>query len=252
MNKKPKYRFASVSFANAVPFTQYLPSVSPGCHIIYDPPSKLCDLLVKGTVDAALVPVVDLFNNPSLKAIGDIGICARGATTSTLLKCYRPLEDVYTVMKDSASSTSNALAEILFARHFNVSVKMQDFSVDGASDAKIAIGDRALLSKPAQCGDYDLSGEWYAMTGKPFVFAVWACRNDCQHATELVEILTESLKLGEGEVNHLAEIQAERLNLPAEQCREYLSSIIRYRLEKDDLEGMELFREMYAESRGEC
>lgn len=249
MSNKNAFTFASVSFANAVPFTHFLPSVCPGSRSVFDPPAKLADLLLKGVVDAALIPVVDLFLNPSLRVLDDIGISASGATTSTLIKCYRPLSEVNIVMKDRRSSTSNVLAAILFEKQLNVAVTMEEFCEGKDVDAEIVIGDRALCLDPAPFGDYDLSEEWLDMTGLPFVFAVWACRNDCPHSNELSLILHNSLDKGQGHIDEIAAIQAERLSLPIEQCREYLSDIIRYRLGDNELKGMELFRTMVQEYR---
>ncbi len=251
MNKENTFTFASVSFANAVPFTHFLQSVSPTSHVVYDPPAKLADLLLEGAVDAALVPVFDLFANPSLKMVDNIGISANGSTTSTLLKCYCPLHEVEEVMEDKYSSTSNALAAILMPKHLNISAQMKIFTEGAEVDAEVLIGDRALCSELAPFGDYDLSGEWQAMTGLPFVFAVWACRDECQYSDELAKILRDSLDMGEKHIDEIADAQAERLKLPSGQCREYLSDIICYRLGEEELKGMAFFKKMLENGEGE-
>jgi len=95
-----------------------------------------------------------------------------------LLKCDVPVAQVRSVMKDPASATSNALAELLLRRHFRRDVVMEPFREGAVVDAAVVIGDRALVSAPAPGGDIDLATAWKELTGLPFVFAVWAYRRD--------------------------------------------------------------------------
>ena len=250
-HKKDSYTFASVAYANAAPMTTSMQTVCPDSQVIYDAPSRLAERLLQGTVDAALIPVVDLFANPSLEMIDHIGICADGNVTSVLLKCYRPLKDIRTIAKDPCSHTSNALAAILMKHHFNVAPEFGSFSESQSPNAKIVIGDKALCSSPAPHGDYDLAGEWKTMTGLPFVFAVWACRNDCPYSPELARILQVSLEKGREMIDQLADAQAQRLGIPLEQCKEYLTNIIQYHLGQLEIDGMNMFKQMLATDHGD-
>ena len=238
------YSFASVAFANATPLSAYITAVAPTAHVRHEKPASLVSLLLKGDTDAALIPVVDLFKNPSLKMIDRIGISADGAVTSVLLKCDKPLDEVRTVAKDAASHTSNALAQLLLTNHFQSSARMLEPEDQRPTDARVVIGDRALLTPPAPAGDYDLCGEWKALTGLPFVFAVWACRVNHPKVKHLAAILTDALALGKNNIASIAEKEARRLSLPVAQCTDYLQNIIHFELGEAELKGMQTFRSM--------
>jgi len=244
LNDNEYYSFASVGFANAAPLSAYITTVSPGSTVMSDSPARLVATLLEGNVDAALIPVVDLFANPALSIVDRVGISADGNVTSVLLKCCRPLAEIRTVAKDRSSRTSNMLAELLLRERFNISATVESFDNDRIPDARVVIGDDALRSEPAPGGDYDLAGEWKKMTGLPFVFAVWASRRDHPDAAGLAGILRAALDMGRENIDKLAEKQAHRLGLPLEQCNEYLSNVIKYDMGDRELSGMERFRTM--------
>ena len=239
-----KFVFAAVVYSNAAPLAHFLGQASDGVEVVYGYPSELVGGLLDGSVDAALIPVVDFFANPQLRMIETVGICADGDVWSVLLKCNLPIEQVQTVEADPASKTSNALAKILLENHFNLSVKMTPPTDDGRGDASVVIGDRALCEPPASFQQYDLAGQWKAMTGLPFVFAVWAYRGEHRDQQALQQIAIKARQLGLSNVDELAEIHAARLGLPIERCREYLSSVIHYELGEKEAQAMQLFREL--------
>ncbi len=238
------YVFAAVPYANAVPLAHFLSEVHAGVRVTYAPPSQLAGKLVRGKADAALVPVADYVSVPGLKMIDGLGICADGDVQSVLLKCRRPIREVRLVGLDPASRTSNALARILLEDHFGLSIRMKHCSPGEPADAAVMIGDRALCAPPAACGDYDLGGLWKAMTGLPFVFAVWAYREDHPDPRELSRIAHAAKDAGVAALTELAGLCAARLSLPVERCYEYLTSAVHYDLGPGESEAMRLFEEL--------
>jgi len=239
-----RYVFAAVSYANAAPLAYFLPQVHPGVSVTYGRPVELAEALLSGRADAALVPVADYFAIPGLQMIDGLGICADGDVWSVLLKCRRPLEEARVVALDPASKTSNALARIILKDHFHLSVEMKHCRPDEPADAAVVIGDRALCDPPAASGDYDIAGLWKTMTGLPFVFAVWAYREDHPAPDSLSRIAHAARDAGLRAVETLATIHAARLDLPVARCRKYLASIIRYDLGPREASAMRLFKEM--------
>ena len=229
-------RFASVPYANAAPLAAFLP---PGAVAYYPPAEQLAHLL-DGSADAALVPVADFLTHPGLVRVGQLGICADGAVWSVLLKCNKPLADVGTIQTDAASRTSNALIRVLLTHHFRCSVRL---TADAGADAAVVIGDRALTLPPAPAGDIDLSQAWKALTGLPFVFAVWACRADHTRRGELARQARHAYTLGQAASDQLARLWAERLNLPFETLHEYLTKIIRYEIGPREEQALARFGE---------
>ncbi|MHC4986336.1 MAG: menaquinone biosynthetic enzyme MqnA/MqnD family protein [Planctomycetota bacterium] len=204
-----QFTFAAVPYANAAPLAHFLPQVHADVAVIFAPPSQLAQAVIDGRADAALVPVVDCFANPELRM-------------------------------------SNALARVLLADHFGLSVEIRPFDPDESPDAAVVIGDRALQAPPAPGGDIDLAGQWKLMTSLPFVFAVWAHRADHPDPQGLAETARAARDAGVAAIDELASIWAERLGLNFQRCRDYLGSAIHYDLGPRERAGMQLFKELLA------
>lgn len=237
------YVFGAVPYLNAAPLAHFLGQGRDDVRVVYDRPAALLGPLLDGRLDAALVPVIDVFARPELQPIDGIGICADGDVQSVLLKCYRPLQEVRTVAPDPASKTSNALAKILLAEHFAQSVT---FETEPNPDAAVVIGDRAMYEPPAPHGDIDLAGQWKAMTDLPFVFAVWAHRRDHTNPQGLSRITRDAKGAGLAAVAELAEQYAGKLDLDVARCLEYLTTSLNYDIGVRETEGMQRFRQMCA------
>jgi chorismate dehydratase len=121
-------------------------------------------------------------------------------------------------------------------------------------DAALLIGDRALLERHARreiAGRgipyvFDLAAEWWAWTGLPFTFAVWAVRADRAAAVRqsgVVAALHESKAWGLEHLEEIAAPYAGRLGLPVATCAEYLR-LLDYDMSAQDLVGLRTFLEL--------
>ena len=242
--------FAAPAYANSVPLAQFIPDVCPGASVILDHPAQLLKLLHERRVDAALMPVADLFANPDLDFIPGLGICANGLVRSVLLKCNKPMEQVRTVKLDTASRTSNALSRILLHRHWKREVIILDRTDDTIADAEVVIGDRALCMPPGAAGDYDLATAWKELTGLPFVFAVWVYRTDHPHPGLLEDVVNKAKQAGLRELPEISRQQAKKLGLSETVCTEYFTTCIRYDLGPQEREAMTVFKQLINEENG--
>jgi chorismate dehydratase len=240
------YRFLVLPYANALPLVHYIKEVCPQAELLRRTPRWSVDALLAGSVDAALIPVVDCFTHPKLQIIPELGICSDGDVTSVLLQCRRALADVEAVELDPDSKTSNVLAQVLIRDHFRLSDRVKYTPPGTGAAAYVCIGDRALLAEPLY-ETYDLSGEWKKMTGLPFVFAVWAFRGSCTHRKEISRILHRAKEVGCRSRPALAKLCSKRLGLPENRCIEYLTDCLHYDLGPGEQEGMSLFRELAGE-----
>jgi len=202
------------------------------------------DDLNSGRTDVALIPVIHLFTHPEVVMLDGLGVAADGPVKSVLLKCNRPIDQIKTVARDPASATSNALAELLLEKHFGKVVEMHDFLSLENPDAAVVIGDHALCSDPAPAGDIDLAEAWKAMTGLPFVFAVWAVRRDFSDIPLVTEIAHRAVCSAYDSIDKIAGRYTAELGRTPSFWIEYLSHTIRYELSSRDLEGLEGFRNM--------
>ena len=247
MNRQPSFTFAASTYANSAPLVDGIRAAAPQAQLLDGQPSDLAPLLIDGSVDAALVPVVSLFEHEELRMLPDAGVCATDRVWSVLLKCRRPVRQVRTVARDAASRTSNALAEIVLRRHFGLDVQMQSPPCADRADARVVIGDRALCLPPDASGRYDLAQLWHEMTALPFVFAVWACRADHPKREAMSATVRKARDLGVASIDDIASLQAARLGLDARYCQDYLSSAIHYHVGPSELEAMGLFRKLWQE-----
>ena len=115
--------------------------------------------------------------------------------------------------------------------------------------AVLAIGDEALLL--AQNKTYphmiDLSKIWHEKTSLPFVFAIWAMREEfCRRNPEVVmEVHRQLLRCrnqGKQELKNISKRVAPRVSMDAESCYEYLRGI-EHDLNPDKKKGLIRFIE---------
>lgn len=241
MNDQKIFIFAGAPYSNSAPLVDKLMEVDPRVRVINDHPSKLVADLHSGRADVALIPVAHLFRHPELTMLEGLGVAADGPVKSVLLKCNVPLAQIKTVGRDPASATSNALAELLLKNHFGRNVEMRDFQSLEKPDAAVVIGDRALCAERAPGGDIDLAEAWKAMTGLPFVFAVWAVRKDFPDIGRVTEIAHKAYQAGFQSLEKIAERYAGQLGNTPSFWLDYLQNSIHYELNERDLSGMELF-----------
>jgi predicted solute-binding protein len=227
-------------------------------------PSELADALRAGSLDLALIPSVEYARaraaGSDAAIVPGIAIGSLGAAESVLLFSRAPIEAIRSVALDVSSRTSAALLRLLLRRRLRPGLPEPDLHPAAPDlpamlercDAALLIGDRALVAAREHQGQrgagltiVDLGAEWTAMTGRPFVFAFWAGppRED---SPEIVAALQDSLEEGIGRIPEIAREEsggdAEREALVVD----YLTRAIRYRLGREELQGLAEFYAMLA------
>ncbi|MCK4839426.1 MAG: ABC transporter substrate-binding protein, partial [Desulfobulbaceae bacterium] len=132
-----------------------------------------------------------------------------------------------------------------------------DHSVDLDNFAGVlAIGDEALRINASEEFPIklDLSRVWHEQTGLPFVFAVWAVREDFYRRAPgiVAEIHRELLRCvseGRKDLRSISSLVAPRIPMPVQECFNYLKCI-EYDLGNEKKQGLNLFCE-YLAKRGE-
>ena len=229
-----------------------------GFDVHYTLPSQCAEELREGTADIGIIPVFAYATIPSLVIIPDVAIAAKGAVRSILLISKVPVEQIQSVALDTSSRTSVALTKVLFGKfwggdHTFISHPPELQQMLAKCDAALLIGDAALQANTTGYQVYDLAAEWKQLTGKPFVFAVWAIRmaalSGNVQATEVVEIFQRSRDNGllPEHVDEIAREWSPRIGLSEAEIRDYLTHNIDYRLDADNLNGLELFFRYAAE-----
>jgi chorismate dehydratase len=173
------YRLGVVSFLNARPLIAGL-EVDERVELLFDVPAKLPERLADGSVDAALIPIVDvLASRGRYRVLSDACIGCDGETMTVRVFSQVPPDRVQRLWVDGDSHTSVALARVLWRELYNRELALQP--LDGSSEdmarrqAVLLIGDKVVdPGRGSFAYEVDLGGAWRQHTGLPFVFAVWA------------------------------------------------------------------------------
>ncbi len=230
-------------------------------------PSECADRLANGTADIGLVPIAALATNPSLHILPGCTIASKGRVRSLLLvrRASQPLTALRTVAADIASRTTVAYTRILFHRWRNPDVQFVPMAADldamlDRADAAVIIGDPALMALEERANRFertgeelvyhDLAYEWRALTGLPFVSAVWcasASSRDRLIDENVAEDFIQSRDHGVRNIDALVNEWSRRLPISEQTIHAYLSTNIHYTLDEECIEGMRGFFRMAAQ-----
>jgi chorismate dehydratase len=220
--------------------------------------------------DIGLVPVAALATTPGLKIIPGCAIASKRKVRSILLvrRASQPLSEIRTITADTSSRASLAYTQILFRKWWNPEATFVPHFPDldpmlDKADAAILIGDPALYAleerqnREERTGErliyHDLAEEWIALTGLPWVSAVWAIRESSLEARgETLQSISKdfiaSRDHGLANIEALVEEWSARLPIPANTIREYLTTNIFYNLDEECMAGLRRFYELAAET----
>jgi len=272
VNVPSRLRIAAIRFLNPAPLMwdfEHPPlnsELASRYQVDWMLPSECADRLADGTADIGLVPIASLALNPRLRILPGCTIASKYRVRSLLLvrRALQPLQQLRTVAADTASRTTIAHARILLHHWGNPSPAFLPMPGDldtmlERADAAIVIGDPALLAieeranREERTGEelvyHDLAAEWRALTGLPFVSAVWGVSSACSGALDerVATDLIRSRDHGLANIEALVAEWAERLPIPDDVILSYFTSNIHYVLDEECQEGMRCFFRKAAE-----
>jgi chorismate dehydratase len=177
------------------------------------------------------------------------GIGCEGPTLTVRLFSQTPFEQITTLACDPDSHTSVALARLVLERAYRVRPELIDlYSATGASgEARLLIGDKVVCEEPAGFEhQLDLGAAWNAMTGLPFVFAVWCARQGVELG-DLPQRLAEARERGMGQIDAIVKKYAIPRGWPAGLAIQYLTHYLKFDIGPRQLEAIRLFHQLAAE-----
>jgi chorismate dehydratase len=255
-----RLRISAISYLNTAPLMWDFEHGEAGSEfdISYTLPSACARALEAGTADIGIIPAAAYPQVPGLMVLPGVAIASRRPVRSILLVSRVPVDQIRTVALDTSSMTSVALTKILFKKWLGGGRTFTPMAPDvekmlAEHDAGLVIGDPALQIDRSRYHTLDLAEEWIRRTGKPFVFAFWAVRQDALReagqSQELAAVFQQSRDHGlePGNLDHIAHDWAPRLGLKEADLRSYLSENIYYQLDAACLEGLQLFYRYAAE-----
>ncbi|MCK6439105.1 MAG: menaquinone biosynthesis protein [Planctomycetes bacterium] len=236
-------RLGVVNYLNALPLWEALRN-EPGIELIPDVPSKLAAQLAEGTLDAGLLPAIEYFRAQDVVIAPGVCIGCFGPVKSVRLFHRVPVGKILTLASDPGSRTSNVLAQVLLADHYNIRPQLTtgngtvDNPIPIGADAAVVIGDPALIAlERSTTPSIDMGEAWREMTGLPFVFAAWLVRRGSATAA-LFATLKKAADKGLGRIDQSAQDYGPKLGLDAGNVADYLRSNIRFTLGERELEGL--------------
>jgi chorismate dehydratase len=268
----PRLLIAAINFLNPAPLMwdfEHPPLDAPLAlryRIDRMSPAECAARLASGAADIGLIPIAALATTPGLRILPGCTIASKGRVRSLMLvrRATQPLAALRSVAADTASRTTLAYARILFHKWGNPAVPFLPVAAGldamlQRADAAILIGDPALMAledcanRFERTGEelvyHDLAQEWRALTGLPFVSAVWciACSSPLEEG--VADDFVQSRNHGLQNIDALVAKWSAKLPIPADTIRTYLTTNIHYVLDEECIDGMRGFFRMAAELR---
>jgi chorismate dehydratase len=247
-------RISAISYLNTAPLMWDFEhgEARSEFEISYTLPSACARALQARTADIGIIPAAAYAQVPGLMALPGVAIASRRLVRSILLVSRVPVDKIRTVALDTSSLTSVALTKILFEKWLGggrafTSMAPNIEEMLAEHDAGLLIGDPALQIDRSRYFTLDLAEEWIRHTGKPFVFAFWAVRQnalrDAAPSPDLASVFQQSRDHGlePANLDQIAREWAPRLGLEESAVRAYLTENIYYHLDAACLEGLQLF-----------
>jgi chorismate dehydratase len=212
-------------------------------------PARCADMLARGEVEAALVPVIEYQRIPEILIVPEVCVGSRERVRSVVLVTRgAELREVRSVALDTSSRTSAALVRIIFREFLGFEPEWRPFAPDldamlKAADAALMIGDPAMMFPRESLRVYDLASLWREHTGLGFVFAMWMAREAAAENVRSIDF-TGARDEGLARVEEIITNYEGALGLSRNELREYLLENISFTLDAEMRAGLDLFYQL--------
>jgi chorismate dehydratase len=245
-----KIRVGAVSYLNTKPLIYGFNhgEMADEIDLVVEYPSKIAGMLISGDIDLGLVPVAVIPQLTEFHIVSDYCIGCDGEVGSVCLFSDVPLENIEKIVLDYQSRTSVELLKILLKEWWKISPELvttgEDFRNEiSGTTAGLVIGDRALEQRKISLYKYDLGLEWKKFTGLPFVFAAWISNKKLD--PQFISSFNASNYEGLQHIDKVVEENETGLF----DLTLYYTLYIRYQLDEQAKEGLQLFLQKLAKER---
>ena len=245
-------RLGAVSYLNTKPLVYGLDAHPDQFDVRFDVPAKCAELLHEGRVDLGLIPAIEYLRGDYV-IVPDISIASDGPVATVAVFTRKPIGEVATLALDLSSRTSVALTRVLCAKHWNIAPKFTPAEPDldamlQRADAALVIGDPAFEIDPAKhhVTKIDLGAEWKALTGLPFVYAMWVGRPGAASA-EQCRALQQARDQGVAHLPKIAKQVGAGSDRLEQRALSYLRDNLKFGLGDTEQAGLRRFHELAAE-----
>ncbi|HYY96988.1 MAG TPA: menaquinone biosynthesis protein [Pyrinomonadaceae bacterium] len=209
-------------------------------------PARCADMLARGQVEAALVPVIEYQRLPEAAVVPGVCVGARREVHSVVLVTRGArLEDVNSVALSTESRTSAALVEVIFREFVGRLPRLEPAAPSlgemlRGHDAALVIGDPAMTFRREGLRVYDMAALWREFTGLGFVFAMWMAHESAAPRMGHVDFAAARDE-GLARVEEIAAEYEAELGRPRAELVSYLTRNICFELDEGMRAGLELF-----------
>lgn len=238
-----KIRVGIVNYLNTKPLIYGLQQepFRDKIELIGDYPAKVAEMLLNDEIDVGLVPVAVLNEMPDYQIVGNYCIGTEGEIASVALFSEVPLNQIIKVYLDYQSRTSVELLRFLMREYWGIHPVMVQAENENfrneikGTTAGLVIGDRAFEQRKRSTFIYDLGSEWKKITGLPFVFAVWASKQ--QLFQDFIEDFDQANKAGMSLIDEI--VQNESYSLF--DLKKYFNFHLSYYLDETKRKSIDYF-----------
>ena len=245
-------RLGAVSYLNTKPLVYGLDAHPNEFEVRFDVPAKCAELLHGGRVDLGLIPAIEYLRG-EYAIVPDISIASDGEVATVAVFTRKAIEDVQTLALDLSSRTSVALTRVLCAKKWKIDPKFTPAEPDleamlRRADAALVIGDPAFNIDPRKHNvtKIDLGAEWKALTGLPFVYAMWVGRPEAA-SPEQCRALQAARDRGLANLPAIAKQESNGDPGYEQRALVYLRDNLKFGLGPSEQAGLRRFHELAAE-----
>lgn len=209
-------------------------------------PARCADMLARGQVEAALVPVVEYQRLPETAIVPGVCVGARREVHSVVLVTRGArLEEVESIALSVESRTSAALIEVICREFHGRAPRLEQAEPDlgrmlARHDAALVIGDPAMTFEREGLRVYDMAALWREHTGLGFVFAMWMAHESSAESVRAIDF-AGARDEGLASVEEIVDVYERELGRPREELVRYLTRNIAFDLDEELAAGLELF-----------
>ena len=239
----------SVPFLNAKPLIkafEHWGEASP-VEVVCEVPSKLPAMLDAGLAQTVMASSFDALRTPDRRIAAGVSISSLAAAESVRLFSKVEPQHIRKLALDANSLTSNHLTLALLAERYGCKPETVTLPPDRDSmladcDAAVLIGDKGLAASGEGLQVLDLGSEWVALTGLPFVWALWIGREGLD--ADLARRLADARDWGLANLSLVAREASAETGFDLATCEHYLGEIMDYALTDLHLAGLHRFGEL--------
>ena len=245
------FRLAASSYLNSAPLIwSFLYGPHRGSvDFVEAVPARCAQLLAESSVEGALVPVIEYQRIAGGALVPNVCVGSRKEVLSVVLVSKnKHLENIRSVALDESSRTSATLVKVIFREFLDHEPEWTTRAPDleqmlEQNDAALIIGDPGMTFPRAGLKVWDMANLWRTFTGLGFVFAMWMIADRGVERARTVDF-AGARDEGVDHVEDIVTAYKDKIPMPVEDLRKYLTENIVFRVDDSLQRGLQLYYEV--------